>query len=272
MATASVIVRARDEAASIGRTLSLLGRQTLVPEVIVVDSGSRDGTVAIARSHGARVIEIPRERFTYGGALNAGCEIASGEVLVALSAHAFPTDAEWLLRLVDAVAEDHVACASGDFYDLGGEPLRARRLQDAALARRNPLWGYSNGAGGFRARLWRELPFRPDLPGAEDKAWAWHWLERGWLVAVDPALTVDHDHSRDGVAASFRRAEREWKGLARALDLPPVGVGELAARWWREREGYSSRARARLSHRRWARLAGEWRGRRRGGRAYAGAP
>src|SRR5919108_616760 len=57
MATASVIVRARDEAASIGRTLSLLARQTLVPEVIVVDSGSRDDTVAIARDHGARAAQ-----------------------------------------------------------------------------------------------------------------------------------------------------------------------------------------------------------------------
>jgi rhamnosyltransferase len=272
MATASVIVRARDEAASIGRTLDLLAGQTLVPEVIVVDSGSRDDTVEIARARGARIVEIAPERFTYGGALNAGCEVASGEALVALSAHAFPRNDEWLLHLVEVLASEHVACACGDFYDVEGEPLRTRRLQDIRLAHRNPLWGYSNAAGGFRAELWRKLPFRTDLPGAEDKAWAWHWMERGWLTAVDPDLTVDHDHSREGAVASFRRSEREWDGLARGLGLPAVGARELAVRWWREREGYTSAARARLSRRRWARLAGEWRGRRRGARAYAGAP
>ena len=102
----SVIIRAKDEAANIGRTLRLLACQSRVPdEVIVVDSGSSDGTPEIAGRAGAQVIEIPAESFTFGGALNTGCKAASGDLLVALSAHAFPTQRDWIARLVAAMGE-----------------------------------------------------------------------------------------------------------------------------------------------------------------------
>ena len=39
-------------------------------ELVVCDSGSDDGTVAMARSHGARVIEILRSEFSHGGTRN----------------------------------------------------------------------------------------------------------------------------------------------------------------------------------------------------------
>ena len=52
-------------------------------------------------------------------------------------------------------------------------------------------WGFANGAGAFRAELWRERPFREDLPGCEDKEWALHWLDRGYGCLIDPALAVD---------------------------------------------------------------------------------
>src|SRR5207249_4092205 len=71
---ASVVIRTKDEAASIGRLLEILRSQTIADrlELIVVDSGSTDGTVDIAREHGVQPIEIPAESFTFGGSLNAG--------------------------------------------------------------------------------------------------------------------------------------------------------------------------------------------------------
>ena len=68
-AVASVIVRAKNESASIGRVLELVREQRVdggEVEVIVVDSGSTDGTPAIAREKGARLIEIPARSFTFG--------------------------------------------------------------------------------------------------------------------------------------------------------------------------------------------------------------
>lgn len=265
----SVIVRARDEAPSIGRALALLREQRTGEgklELIVVDSGSRDRTVQIAREHGARVIAMPAHEFSFGGALNLGCAEASGDVLVALSAHAFAPDRDWLARLLAPFSDERVACASGESHGPDARPLEGQVVQDEALAARHPTWGYSNGAGAFRADLWRERPFRVDLPGCEDKEWARHWLARGRVAILCPSLLTDHNHAHDPLVASYVRARREWEGYAMFLELPPCDARRALRTWWTDRERYRSATRARLSPRRLARLAGQLRGRQRGAR------
>jgi rhamnosyltransferase len=264
----SVIVRARDEERSLARCLELVADQRGVGakiELIVIDGGSRDRTMQVATGHGATVATIAPAAFTFGGALNLGANRAHGELLVALSAHAFPLDDGWLARLLAAFADPRVACACGDRYDPDGRRLGSPVAQDAALAQRRPEWGYSNAAGAFRADLWRQRPFRTDLPGCEDKEWAWHWLQRGYLCLVDPALVVEHDHTHDSLRSIFHRARREAIAYAAFLEPRPVGRGELAREWWSDLRWYDSAARARLSHRRAARLLGAHAGRRAAG-------
>jgi rhamnosyltransferase len=263
---ASIVIRTKDEGDSIGRLLEILQSQTIADrlELIVVDSGSTDTTVAIARERGVEPIEIPAASFTFGGALNTGCEVASAPLIVALSAHAFPHDDGWAERMVAAFADERVACACGDPLQPDGRPLADPVLQDAEHARRHPFWGYSNAAGGFRAELWRQRPWRADMPGTEDKEWAWKWLQEGWLVRIDPELLVDHDHSHDPWRSTYERSRREWVGYAMYLDLEPFPLRAALRRWWSDRDGHANAARARLSPWRAARIAGEWAGRRRG--------
>jgi len=277
-----VIVRARDEAGAIGRCLALLARQHPAPpdmETIVVDSGSRDDTAEIARDHGARVLSLPPASFTFGGALNLGAANAQGEILVALSAHAFIPDTGWLERLTAAVSDPGIACASGDRYGPDGRPLAQAVDQDLELALRNPGWGYSNGAGAFRAELWRRRPFRTDLPGCEDLEWALHWLEQGYRARIDPSLVAEHDHTHDHLPDIFRRARREAEGLAlivagrdgaAAAASPDAAGGGVLREWWSDTRFYASPLRARLSHRRVTRLLGARAGRRRALRRLSG--
>jgi glycosyltransferase involved in cell wall biosynthesis len=260
----SVIIRARDEAARIGTCLELLHAQTVVPrpELIVVDNGSQDATAAIAREAGAVVLPLAREAFSFGGALNLGAGHAGGDLLVALSADARPEDPGWLARLLATFDDPRVACASGERYRPDGRPLRERELQDAALLAAAPEWGYSNGAGAFRAELWRKRPFRADLPGCEDREWSAYWIGEGFVCVVDPALEIAHDHTHDPLPAIYRRARREAEGFAGFLDRPPQRPAELVAEWWGDLRFYGSPLRARLSHRRAARLLGAYAGRR----------
>ncbi|HEX3689908.1 MAG TPA: glycosyltransferase [Solirubrobacteraceae bacterium] len=264
----SVIIRVRDERANLERCLSLLASQRDVgeTEVIVVDAGSRDGTPDAARGLGARVLVTdPAAPFSYGGALNLGADQAGHEVLVSLSAHAFPRDDGWLARVAAAFAADpNVACACGDAHDPDGARLAGALTQDEALARRRPEWGYSNAAGAFRAELWRRRPFRADLPACEDKEWALHWLEQGYTCRVDPALALDHDHTHDSLREIYARTRREAEGYAAFLGAGAPGAasgGGLAREWWSDTRWYASPWRARLSHRRAARLLGAHRGR-----------
>jgi rhamnosyltransferase len=200
------------------------------------------------------------EDFTYGRSLNLGCSNARGEIIVALSAHAYPWDEHWLERMVRTFDDEQVACACG--YDTapdGGtleEPVR----QDEAHALRHPRYGYTNASGGFRAELWRQRPFREDMPMTEDKEWSFHWLKRGWVCVVDPRLGVDHTHGGESIPLTYRRAVLEYAGLAMYADLERYGLGALAREWWRGDPAWPSAMRARLSRRRAARLAGKYRG------------
>ena len=267
---ATIVIRAKDEERAIGRTLAILGAQTVAADVVVVDSGSSDATVALAREAGARVVEIPPASFTYGYALNVGCAVARTEVVVALSAHAYPPDDRWLERLLGWFRDPTVACVCGSELGPYGEQLPGSVVQDRARFERTPFWGYSNSDGGFRRELWARRPFREDMPFSEDKEWAWHWLGRGWRCVVDPSLTVDHDvHHTEPLRTTYVRARLSFEGYSMYLDLGRWGLRDLALEAWRDRRRFPERYRTRSSSgERAARLIGRY-GARMAGR-YAG--
>jgi glycosyltransferase involved in cell wall biosynthesis len=106
---ATLIIPTLNEAASIGHVLDTFGRAVeesnprLFPrdpldwEIVVVDGHSSDGTAAIARARGARVIDEPRKG--YGRAYRTGFDAATGEVVATLDGDAtYP--AEEVPRLV----------------------------------------------------------------------------------------------------------------------------------------------------------------------------
>ncbi|MEA2293869.1 MAG: hypothetical protein QOE86_1508 [Solirubrobacteraceae bacterium] len=245
----SVVIRVRDEARALAELLRRLGAQTAPHEVVVVDSGSADGSDAVAEQAGARVVRVAR--FTFGGALNDGTAVASGDVVVALSAHALPRDDGWLARMAAAFEDPAIACVFGP--ERGG-----RRRQDAATF--DPRATYSNGAGAFRRTLWERHPFREDLPACEDVEWARWALSHGGVCLLDPALAVAHDHARDSLRACFVRYRREARGYALIGEQPPYGARDAVREWWTDQGWHRSPARARLDPRRVARLAGKWAG------------
>lgn len=78
----SVIIPTLNEEGNLDRLLTWLQGQPGL-EIIVVDGGSTDRTVACARRHGVRVVPAEAGR---GGQLNRGAELASREVLLFLHA------------------------------------------------------------------------------------------------------------------------------------------------------------------------------------------
>ncbi len=105
MPRASVIVPARDAAATLGATLAALARQDVGEpfEVIVVDDGSRDDTRAIATASGAVTQVIDQPGAGPGAARNRGAAAATGEVLAFTDADCEPQPG-WLRAGLAAIA------------------------------------------------------------------------------------------------------------------------------------------------------------------------
>ena len=115
----SIVIPAHDEAPVIGATLATLSRATAGRsdgvEVIVVDDASTDGTAAVTRDHGARVVHVEVRHIA--GARNAGAAAARGDRLLFI-------DADTLVdrQAVDAAMEALDAGAVG-----GGTAVRFMR-------------------------------------------------------------------------------------------------------------------------------------------------
>ena len=104
----SVVIPVKDGGADLVRCLKAIGRQRIDEEieVVVVDSGSRDGSAERAGRLGARVHSISPDEFHHGRTRNIGAEIARGDVLVFTSQDAYAADDRWLAALVAPLSRD----------------------------------------------------------------------------------------------------------------------------------------------------------------------
>jgi rhamnosyltransferase len=230
---ASVIIRAKDKADTIGLTLRALRGQTRAVEIVVVDSGSTDGTLEIARSWADRVVEIPAESFSYGRALNIGAAVSSGSVHFALSAHCVPKRADWVEHSLSLYDDDRIAATNQARVTPRGEPILDRYIQTRDDALRHPGWGFSNHAASWRADVWAALPFREDLPACEDKEWSWRVLAAGWGIAYCPQLEVPSTHRRkQGIKVLHRRVAREAQAMVSLGAARPLTAWEAVRLGW----------------------------------------
>jgi rhamnosyltransferase len=233
MAGASVIVRAKDEIQGIERCLRLVRAQSEAVELIVVDSGSTDGTLAVARRYADRVVEIAPGDFTFGGALNAGAAVAGADVHVALSAHCFPERRDWIARTLEHYADPDVAGTFGARTRPDGTALSAPWTCRAPEALADPYWGFTNHASSWRAAAWERFPFDERIEACEDREWAWRVLRAGHALVADPLLWVSGGHRRAaGLPALFRRTRREARALAALHDGPAYSARRALADWW----------------------------------------
>jgi rhamnosyltransferase len=207
-----VVIRTLNESELIGRCLETLGGQVggFELDVVVVDSGSEDSTVGIARDYGARIVELEPAKFDYSTALNAGIEAVHGDFVVNLSAHAIPLDERWLEAMMAPFADPQVAGVAGRQVPWPGaswEEVRRLRLQFGSVRREYSSENademvFSNSASCIRRSVWLDAPFT--LPAVEDMDWARRVIAAGWKIVYEPEAAVYHSH-HEGVRAKARR-------------------------------------------------------------------
>jgi 2-desacetyl-2-hydroxyethyl bacteriochlorophyllide A dehydrogenase len=207
----SIVIRAYNEERWLPEVLEAIGNQRYRDfEVVLVDSGSVDRTRDIAAAAGARVVRLRTEDFTFGHSLNVAIREARGSFIAIVSAHAIPTDEQWLERLVEPLRQPDIAMVFGgqrghpsskfsearDFERVF--PAESRRIDDEHLFANN-----ANSA--VRRDLWEAHPFDEGLPGLEDIEWAKHWLWDAKMAAIyEPRACVTHVHNESWAQVRHR--------------------------------------------------------------------
>jgi rhamnosyltransferase len=238
----SVVIPVKDGGSDLVRCLDAIGRQAIDDEVevVVVDSGSRDGSAEAARARGARVHEITAQEFGHGRTRNLGAELAHGEILVFTSQDAFAADERWLATLTRSLmGPGGVAGAYGRqlphedatpperyFLDfLYGPDARVQRLDGEGEPDFEQTL-FSNVNSAMPKAVWQEFPFADDLIMSEDQEWSRRVLRAGYELVYEPQAAVHHSH-RYSIADAFRRFFDSGVSAERSYAAGSGGSGAL---------------------------------------------
>jgi glycosyltransferase involved in cell wall biosynthesis len=197
-------------------------------ELVVVDDGSTDGSVAVIESFGDRLTAVLTERRGFAAALNRGVATTRGEIVCFLDAddRFLPTKVERVVELLASEPESGAVFHARDIEDLHGVRHAVPLGLSGVLDMRAPL---RRGRPPFVATVTSGLAFRRDvligvlpLPesigiGVSDHALKFAALATGPVLFADEVLAVQLDHGDNAYTATHSDAQAADVLLRNAL-------------------------------------------------------
>lgn len=197
----SIIIRTYNEARHLPDLLTKIRSQvapSIEREIVLIDSGSTDTTLEIARRFECRIENIRKEDFSFGRSLNVGCASSTADVLVFVSGHCIPTDDNWLANIVSPLSDGRAAFVYGRQVGNGSSRFSECRIFEKFYPRASqiPQEGFfcNNANSALLRSVWAQNPFNEDLTGLEDMHLAKKLVSKGLAIGYVADAIVYHLH------------------------------------------------------------------------------
>jgi rhamnosyltransferase len=218
MKTVSILIPTKNAGGDFQDTLEAIYAQKYPGEfeVIIVDSGSIDNTLAIAENYSTKVHRIKPEDFSHGKTRNLAASLATSDYLVFLTQDAVPATDRWLSNLIRNFKDSKVAGVYGrQIPRKGTKPMEcfflntwyplSRMVKGAGRGKLDmSTIFFSNANSAIRKEIWEKYPFDNTLIMSEDQEWAKKVLLAGYKIIYDPEAAVYHSHNYS-LKTVFRR-------------------------------------------------------------------
>ncbi len=239
----SVVIPTKNGGDDFRQQLAMLFQQKRFSnvEIILVDSGSTDGTVETARKFGATVIQIRPEEFSHSYARNLGAEHAEGDFVLFTVQDALPPSITWLSEMAEFVLQNEnvaaVSCSefpreSSDLFyrasswyhhkymgvDTSDKIMSLPETVNHQTLRENS--NLSDVACLFHREIFDQYKFKGDY--AEDLDMGIRLIKDGYNIALLSSVKVIHSHNRPAYY-HLKRGFVDQRQLPKILtDLPPL--------------------------------------------------
>ncbi len=216
----SVIIPTKNAGDDFEYTLRKISRQEGIDEIelIIIDSGSRDRTVDIAREYTENVFQINPDDFHHARTRNFGAEMASGDFLVFTVQDAIPVGSQWLYKLISPLSQGLVSAVSArqiprsdsDFFAvwsywnhdlryLGNDRDRVSHIspdafQKLGIQEKRSLAGLDNVCLGIAKKTFDLYLFHSEY--AEDFELGVRLISEGNPLMFQSSNAVIHSHNR----------------------------------------------------------------------------
>jgi rhamnosyltransferase len=233
-------------------------------ELLVIDSGSTDGTPEVAAAAGARVERIAGDQFGHGRTRNLGISLTSGEVVAMLTQDALPIGPSYLTRLLGVFDNPRVdGVYARQFPRPDCDPILAERLRQWSASNSEPelhlfipddptasrklfdslppierylCCSFDDVASAIRRTTWERIPL-PERPFGEDVAWGREVLLAGGAIAFEPSACVEHSH-RIRMGREFKRIYCDHANLHELFGLLNVPTWKAVRSGWSWQRDY----------------------------------
>ncbi len=197
----SIIMRSFNEAWALRDTLSALRDQEYKNwELIVIDSGSSDGSDEIIRSFDpAHFVQIQPHEYNPSKVMNQGMNLSSTELGIFLNADATPQGQAWLRPLVNALQAPKTAAVFSRQIPRPDCQAVFACDYDRCFGpnRESAGWDhfFSMVSSGIRKDIWSQRGFREDLQYAEDDEYTRWCKEQGYRIEYCETSVAMHSHN-----------------------------------------------------------------------------